>query len=108
VEETKVLFPRRSITYGVRADVDQDGCLDETAAAPAGRVGLLFMACMAQPAAQFKVTVNRWLLAPDFPVPGTGQPDPVIHGRDAAGVPFVTSHGGMNFYAPSLAALLRL
>lgn len=105
-EPKRVIFARRSITYGSR-DLDLDGLLDETVEPPAGGVGLLFMGCMGSIRFQFEI-MTSWFKGGNIPVAGTVTDDAVIHGRGLAGVPFVKQLGGLHFFAPSVATLRNI
>jgi deferrochelatase/peroxidase EfeB len=123
--ERNPVIARRGITYGVRRQNGTDGDFQEDDR-PGHGVGLLFMAYMANVAAQFEFIQASWANNVNFVVPQNGV-DPVI-GQAPAGQPvaktkwrdgylpsprtvefdfhgFVTLKGGEYFFAPSLSFL---
>jgi deferrochelatase/peroxidase EfeB len=110
-DEKRVMFARRSMPYGSRATTP-DGLLDETAEPPAGGVGLLFIACVAEIAGQFERAYRGWLNSGSFPNLQAGL-DPITSevgslrydANQQAWSGFgqvVTTRGGAYFFAPSI------
>lgn len=102
---------RRGMIY------DDDGALRRRINAghgpwPSGGTGLLFMAYMASVARQFELLHNDWALKADFPPPGNGEADGILHPgvadwewrgtRMPKGGSFVKRLGGHYLYVPSL------
>lgn len=121
-EERYHQIARRGILYGAR---QQDAALRFTDR-PRSGVGLLFMACQRDLAAQFEFLQRVWANDDGFAVPATGI-DPIAGQGPGAGqqhragwgdpaakthrqrfADFVTLKGGEYFFAPSIATLRGL